>query len=211
MAINPLSILKLSVFQTILGQQALNVQYYQVLIENNVENQLDGFAQAFGQSWYGAIRTFQSSAVLYSRAVLEEVNGVVFDQYAFDPGDAGAVTTGNSMPPYVCYAVRQNRTSKLTRNGQKRFAGVTEEAVTNGAISTLQQAAILAACAPIMLGALQFEDPNDGNRNMTVRPIIWGGNDPAYPEGRLSSIGNLSVSQWVTTQNSRKVRTRDGL
>lgn len=211
MPLNIGDVLKLTVFQSYLGQQVLNVQWYYVTNLGQAPTDPADIVEDLADQWYNAIRTFQLSTNQYVRAVLE-VNGKPdFGQYTYAPGSAGAVTTGNAMPPYVTYAVRLNRLTKLVRNGQKRFAGVSEEAVSNGTITVAQQTTIRDAAEEVLTGTLLVSDAAAPDRNANISPIIWGGVDLQYPLGRYSFVETITVSPNVTTQNSRKVRTRDGL
>lgn len=211
MPLNIGDVLKLTVFQTYLGQQVLNVQWYYVVNIGQAPVQPSDIVENLATQWYNAIRVFQLATNQYVRAVLE-VNGKPdFGQYSYPAGAAGAVTTGNAMPAYVTYAVRQNRLTKIVRNGQKRFAGVSEEAVTNGSISVSQQTTIRDAAEEVLTGTLFVQNLDVAERNANISPIIWGGVTPQYPLGRFSFVETITVSPNVTTQNSRKVRTRDGL
>lgn len=211
MAISVSSVLQFKFFQRYLDQQVLNVQYYRVLALSPGVTTLNGFAEPIALLWQESLAGFQSSALTYLRGELFEVNGILFNQYNFPAGTTGEATGSDNMPPYVCYAIRQNRQTRLTRNGQKRIAGVLEGAQSNGQITNAQALALELATQTIFNGNMEITDSFGSGLGMTLEPIIWGGNDPAYPTGKFNSIVSLSVSRYLTTQNTRKVRTVEGL
>lgn len=210
MAIGAGSILMHKMFASLDGQQILNVQYYEVLSIVGAVTTLSGFALPFGEKFVDAFTPHQTTALSYVRTELYEVNGVEMDVYAFSPGVTGAVT-GEYLPTFNCYAIRQNRSTRITRNGQKRIAGVPESAQANGVVGTSTINALATASNNLWVEEVLYDDDIQSGRQLIVQGIIWGGNDPAYPLGRYQGINSITVNNRVTSQNTRKIRTRDGV
>jgi len=204
MAIGPDSIIQLKFFQELLGQQVLNVQYYVVVSETGAVTSLSGFAEAAYNLYTTTLDDLQSNQLIYRRVELYEVNGIEFDIYTPDVAETGNVG-GEIMSSFNAISIRQVRNSRATRHGYKRLAGVSETIVANGQLTpTAFEAANIA-------GDILFHEPqtwvsvNEPTRSILVLPIIWGGNDPAYPLGRFSTVDAIVVNPWVSTQNTRKV------
>lgn len=210
MALTVDSILEHKMFANFAGQQVLNVTHYRVLALSAGVTTLSGFAQPLGVDFSDAFTPYQSSALTYIRSELLEVNGVDIDTFAYAPGVTGLVS-GDYLPVYNAYGIRLNRTNRLTRNGQKRIAGVPEANSANGALPSAIQTALATEADALFAGDRVIVDPVDEDRSMFLRAIIWGGNDPAYPLGRFQFISGVTVNNLITTQNTRKIRTRDGV
>jgi hypothetical protein len=210
MAIGAGSILVHKMFANLDGQQILNVQYYEVLSTVGAVVTLSGFALPFGEKFVNKFKPHQTTALAYIRTELYEVNGVEMDVYAFAPGVTGNAS-GDYLPTFNCYAIRQNRSTRITRNGQKRIAGVPESAQTNGVVAPATVNALANAAANLWVDEVLYDDDTQTGRQLYVQGIIWGGNSPQYPLGRYQIINSCTVNNRITSQNTRKIRTRDGV
>lgn len=204
MAITQGSIVQAKYFQTLGAQQVLNVQYYLVASKSAGFDNLEGFAQAAFQNWTASFAPLQSNQLTYDRCEMNEVNGVFFDIYVPAVPLAGG-KTGEVVSTFESFSIRQVRSTKATRHGYKRFAGVVEGDVSNGlltgpALSAWATAAEAKLHQPITLNSITFP-----SRSLLLQPIIWGGNDPAYPLGRYNIVNDVVVGIRTTTQNTRKV------
>lgn len=211
MAVVAGDVLRLKIFQNLLGQQVLNVQHYQVsALSPQPEMSLNGFAEAAALSWHSLFAPVQGVQVTYVRATLEKVNAIDLDEYAYEPATTGT-RAGEPMPPFVSFGIRQVRANRLTRHGQKRIPGVLESDIAAGVlvqqtINAVQNQAELA----FSVGQTWLNQQIPG-RTMGLVPVIYGGVDATYPLGRINDIVGIVVNTSPTTQNTRKIRTRDGL
>lgn len=205
MALGPNSILQYKHFQSFRGQQFLNVQYYVVLDMALVGDDLSDYAQPMFDWWAGEFSPQQVSGLTHVRGELYEVNGLDFGIYSPPAPIPGAVPS-DGYPPYTAVKVQQVRASRATRHGWKRIGGIPENAAVNGTLTTPALDFWQAAAETLFLGNETLESSEfPGTRDITVQPIIWGGNDPAYPLGRYSAIEDVVVSPELTTQNTRKI------
>lgn len=210
MAIGAGSIIQHKVFANLNGQQILNVMYYEILSTVGAVTTLAGFAEPFGVAFSNYFKPFQSASLSYVRSELTEVNGVGLDVWAYPAGVTGNVV-GDYLPTFNCYAIRLNRVTRLTRNGQKRIAGVPESNQANGVVPGSVITSIAAAANALWVAEPLYDDDTESGRQMVVQGIIWGGNSVAYPLGRYQRIGSVTVNPNITSQNTRKIRTRDGV
>jgi len=118
---------------------------------------------------------------------------------------------GDAMPMFNALGIKLIRTTKATRQGQKRFGPVSETDSTSGVFTS---GLITAAEA---LGAVLIAelDADDGAGNSaTLIPVIYGEALPERPSKRggtlpardsfKNPIGGFSVNSLVTSQVTRK-------
>lgn len=209
MALGVGSILEFRFFQTYLGQSVLNVQHYIVLAMEVLADDLSDYAQPMFDYWVSNLNAVQSNQLSYVRGEFYEVNGLDFGIYA-DPTPGTGIGTFEPLPSYVSVGVQHVRASRATRHGWKRFSGITEAQVDGNALTSAYLSAWQAAIDglfPPNQELVSSEFPE--TRSINVQPIIWGGNDPAFPLGRYSLIEESIVKPNVTTQNTRKAGRGD--
>lgn len=198
------SIWQLRLFQTLDSQQVLNVQHYRVESATPGIPTFDECAQIFAEQYFGELSGIQSAGLTYNRCELVELGGVDIGTYVYTDNEAGTVS-GEYTSTFTSYGVRQVRSTRLTRHGQKRIAGVPEAAVINGLVSATVYNGLVLAAAALWDGFQTLEDPGAPGNHIVVAPIIWGGFDALYPDGRYNYISGVVVNTRVTTQNTRKV------
>lgn len=113
------------------------------------------------------------------------------------PGTA----VGNPMPAFVAVGVQLLRTTKATRHGSKRIAGVYEAMFTEGEFTPTQPFidALELACQADLI-----EDDMGGNE-FELSPCIVG-TDPitGLPDPARTNLVKGALVRRATTQNSRK-------
>jgi len=184
---------KLVTTYTFLGEEMSNVWHYR---------QSDGAGAAFEffEAWNAAVLPalldIQSVGVEYLTAdIINYDNPGDFGSFSY-PGTTLGERAGEAQPPFVSWAFRLNRTSRVTRNGQKRIGGVSEADVQNGIASS---------------GVLTPLD----NAAIAMGTVVEAGLDVYFPViVRLTTtppiepdiINNISEGVYVrvSTQNSRK-------
>jgi len=122
-------------YQAMFGSQILNVYYYEqvaAFTPDIVES------ESFIQDWFTemqpAILEVQNDIVTHPTITISSLASFT-DFWSATNGGAGQVS-GECLPPFVCWAIRLNRVSRIVRNGQKRYAGVSESQQENGIIGT---------------------------------------------------------------------------
>lgn len=110
--------------QTYRGQIVLNTFFYTNSLGNDDEQELA--AQAFDEDVLPTIATVQHETVFYTSIRAQNVTGALAD-FVLTPTATEGDIVGTPMASFIAAAIRLNRTTKETRNGQKRFCGQTEE------------------------------------------------------------------------------------
>ena len=204
MAIGVSSIIQAKLFQRQGSQQVLNVQHYFITAMETLADDLSDYAQPMFNHWCTNLKPVQNVSLTWERCELYEVNGLDFGIYTpFQPipGEIG----GEPLPAFVTVKVQQVRQTRTTRHGWKRFSGLSETDTAGDQLLAAKLTNWTGAIGNVLTPLLTLTSAEfPGTRNITLQPIIWGGNDPAYPQGRYSTIAGNVVSSTVTTQNTRK-------
>jgi len=183
---------KLVTTYTFLGEEMSNVWHYR---QGDGSGAVFELFEAFNAAVLPELLAIQSVGVEYLTAdIINYDNPGDFGSFSY-PGTTLGTRAGESQPPFVTWAFRLNRTSRVTRNGQKRIGGVSEADVQNGVASSgvltpLDNAAI--AMGTIIEAGLDSYSPVIVR--LTETPPI----EPAI-------INNISEGVYVrvSTQNSR--------
>lgn len=204
MPIGVSSIIQYKHFQRLIGQDVLNVQYYIITAMETIADDLSDYVQPMFNLWTNTLRPHQSTGLSHVRGELYEVNGLDFGVYAPATPVAGQ-ETGAALPTFTAVKVQQVRETRATRHGWKRFAGLTEAQVSGNAIDPTWMDEWINVGQVLFNGLTTLDSAEfPTTRSITFQPIIWGGNDPAFPLGRYSAISSVVVSSQVTSQVSRK-------
>lgn len=208
MAIGSGTLLEIALIGHAFDQQVMNVWTYEVGGSAGSYS-----ATQWGESWWNHVKaTYRAVATTDYTALFETVRVRELDSLTGDFGEFGiplaeqagtrASGAGTPLPPFVAASVRLTVATRLTRPGQKRFAGLTEADIsgtTIGAVPTAAIAALMAVMdgpalvlgAPVLLGELYPQ--------IVRRDPVTG-----LPVARQAVTGSL-ISPFVSTQNSRKV------
>lgn len=180
-------------YQTLFGQQVLNVYRY----DTDAGGTAPELGGVFSTDVIAPIRDIQSLALVHTR--LEVINlDDEEDWYEVITSLAGT-QSGDTLPSFVAFYFKLARTSRSTRPGAKRIAGVLESWQTNGAPTGGSPTAI-AAVEDAIAATL-----NDGTVDYV--PVIQGwslGEDNQYFRDGSNPIQSAELIS-ITTQNSRKV------
>lgn len=193
-------ILRLTACQNIFDQRVCNVFYYLVGVWTGNKTYKD-ILDSFEADVIPSIASIQSDELTWDLLELDNVtNGVEFFQKNIDIQGDGIGTP--AMPSYVSVGVKLLRSTKVTRNGSKRIAGIQEGNVTDNNVD-LNQVGIDA-----VQDAMVLDLTDDINTpNFVLEPVIVG----RQPNGsldlaRINPIASAQVKPLITTQNSRKQR-----
>lgn len=213
MAIGVDSIIRFKNFHTFRGQQVLNVSFFRVTaIDPGAVVAVPSYlAKGWGELWWAQTSPQCDATLVYDRVEVDEVNGAAIGNYAYVGGQTGQVA-GDAMPSFAAVSVQLLRGDRTTRHGWKRFAGVPESFCVDGALTsaaiTAWQSVIrnLYMPTPVPVVDVNLVDPGDEVvGTVSLRAIIWGGNDPSFPTGRYQDVAGFDVKGEVSTQNTRKI------
>lgn len=198
-------ILRFTVKGTLHGEDLVNVFFYEIALGSTgslIElNMIQEWASEFQSGVVGSL----SNELEYQSLLIENLtNGLTF---AEEPISVQGGSSSPALPSSVALAVRLLRSSKVTRNGAKRFAGLGESAVDGNDVTLggANIAAIEGFCGSLLI--LTDYDGNGSNANL--EPVIVGRtlNAGGVYELDLSKINSVSAAQIVfktSTQNTRK-------
>jgi len=182
-------------YQTYLGRQVLNVYWY--------EGAAGGVATDLGNAFLADVMpdilAIQHTGVNHERIVVEAFDSIV-DFAEITVSAAGTGAGALSMAAFIAWGFRLERTTKLTRHGQKRIAGANENWVINEGIDpsvvALFDAAETALAQSVSLVGGDY-----------VPVIMERQLNPITNQYELTGATNLVSSATftgLTTQNSRK-------
>lgn len=184
--------------QSYLGQQVLNVYYYRVApVTGIADPYLDNLNTLWEDSVLDAVRSIQTDYILHvSREWRNLTNGTdLFVDSTVLPGSipvAEALTT----PSFTSAGFLLQRESLVTRNGYKRFAGLSEENIRGNTIIGLDtQIADIEnqLAADLVAGLITLAEPIIVKRPITVPTGVY----------EFARIGSAQF-RGLGTQNTRK-------
>lgn len=191
--------LRFTIEQTMLNQRLLNVFYYQVMEWTGNANYEDVVSD-FLNNVVGSLIKVQHEFLTHTGLRIENLtNGL--DDISIGYNIPGTYNETPVMPSFVAYSLKLNVSTKTTRPGGKRIAGVAEGLVANNVqtLSPGQVADLEFACET----ALSIDEPNLGDGQL--RPVIVG----RTPLGvidltRTQPVSNAVVNDVISSQVSRK-------
>lgn len=204
MAITVGSIVQWKLFQSLLNQQVLNVGYWLVGSMSEPTVSLANMAQSAYELYTSTLDDLVSTMLIFERMELYEVNGLDFDIYSPPVPETGTIG-GDVLPPQDCVTIQLVRQTRATRHGYKRLAGIAEQVVQNGQLTSAAYPNYVAGAQILWGQTTTLTNAASPSLQLGLDNIIWGGNDPAFPLGRYSPIADVSVDPWIRTQNTRKV------
>lgn len=183
--------------QLLQAQRMLNVYFYSVGAVVG-DPSLQAVSDQFVTDVVTPVKALQHSSLTHDGIQIDNLSSAV--EFGLFPITEVGGLAGNVMPVFTAIAVKLLRTTKITRNGSKRFAGINEESIIGGllSISAPTEAALEAAMSIILLVV-------DGGSTVDLTPVIVG-RDPlgGLDLLKLNVIADGDV-QGVSTQNSRKL------
>lgn len=189
-------IYRVTVFQTLLLQECLNVFFYQ---QSSVGGDGNDLTDAFEEDVRPSLLAVQVDDLVWSRIDTLNLNdGITFTSRA-QISQTG-MRLGSPATSFLAWGFRLARANALTRNGSKRLAGVAEEDFASNApigamIPILQTAATqMAATIADAVGVGAYTPV------IVKRPVIIGG----------VNIVNLIVSGTFTRLTSQVSRKESG-
>lgn len=214
MAANDLYLLTL--FGELFGQQTVNTfTYYQVTDETAPVTAAQVLADQWATDFITPTNVLRGPAISIAMSY-KSIRVVNLFNDASDfyekllPANTNGTGTGGAMPPFVSYAFRTAWLGSGVRRGQKRFAGVLEDEVNNGVLTSnvINELEDLRAMLgdPIVASGGNWQ-PVIVRRVKTLDPET-GRYIYSYPTNP-SQLFQVEANSWqivnnATTQNSRK-------
>lgn len=186
-------------YQTYLAQQVLNVYHYRITTIGTWEStQYSLLLDQFFTNVITPVTDMQSDDLLHTTTELRNLSNNL-DIVTRTNNRTGQIVSAdsNNMPSYVSLGFKLVRESLSTRNGYKRFAGVTEGQVAGNTytfIAGVQAAVQAALAADLTVDAARIVAPV-----IVQRPI----NPPVGSAYTYSNVGS-AVFVGLGSQNSRK-------
>lgn len=184
--------------QTYLGQQVLNVYYYRIILALGLD---DGYLTLLNDAWESTVlnpvKAIQNDGLSHvSREWRNMSNGVdLFTDGTVIPGSNAEPGTAQS-PSFVSAGFLLQRESLVTRNGYKRFAGLSENLISGN--TWVGGTPLLTAIENGLKADLNVSVVPTAEPVIVKRPIEAPVGSYVY-----SSIGGASFRS-IGTQNTRK-------
>ena len=179
--------------QTYSAQTLLNTFFY--LQSLGADDEQDLCAQAFDEDILPVLKDIQHSSLGYDNIRVVNVTGTLAD-FNRTPVTTDGVLTGVAVNSFTAVGIRLNRTTKETRNGQKRFAGQSEEVLNNqsftaGYLTNVELVSDALVADISTVGGI-FEPVIA--RQSKIDPLDW----------IINPVASGTVNDFVTSQVSRK-------
>lgn len=185
--------------QELVGQSLCNIFYYLVAVwtgNASLEDVLIRFTSDVAEE----IASVQTDDLEWVGIFIDNMNDP--DEFSENGVSFFGQAVAESMPQYVAAGVQLVRTTKATRHGAKRIAGIGEDQWLDGAftpsvglIQSLQD-----ACEHVLVKNV------GGTNEMTLVPVIVGTGIDGRPDPAITNIVRSAFLRRGTTQNSRKIR-----
>jgi hypothetical protein len=184
---------KVTLEQDYLSQRIVNTWFYEHVA-------LDDDAQlfclnAFEEDILPSLADCQSVNLTYFSLRCANVTGTLAD-VARLPDPSGGTRTLTDINSFTAAGIRLNRTTKETRNGYKRIAGMGEEDTTGNTWTT--------AYTILLLALAGYMDDIITIGTQSFYPVI-AKQKPLFPEIWITNrIDSCTVNPFITSQVSRK-------
>lgn len=196
---------RFTVKSTVSGVECFNVDFKR--LDTEPSNPLTTFelARDYHQAWQDKILPVLSLETTLNSVLCENLtDGVTFAEYA---ENVSGLAGGNAMPSFVSIGVRLNRSSKITRNGYKRIAGISENEVSNN--DFVVAPAFQSEIEDMFSLSVEFDNVSNSPDPYLMETVIVGRtlNGSGVYELDLSKINpvlSAVLNPQVTSQVSRK-------
>lgn len=200
----PGTLVKLSVEQSLFGQLVINTCHFQVTSVSGTCTPRK-MVPALADKWYQAFFNQQTQQLTYNRALLEEPGDIDQGIYSYEVGENAGTRTGDPMPAFCAIGIRLNRATRLTRNGQKRIAGLTEDMAGSGELVATVMTGLQASAESVLDGIFTIQS-NIDTASAALTSVIYGGPIGVAPYYKINNVNGFTINPLVTSQVSRRPR-----
>ena len=198
MAINVGDIFRITDCQTLLGQNVCNILYYTVAVwTGNVT--LDDVIDEFINEFVAGVRGQQHPDLVHTEIRVENItSGLEFlNRSISTPGTNPTAT--EVAPSFTAFSLTKNPSTRVTRPGGMRLAGVWEGAMdgNQSTLSAAEKAEITDAMVADLTGGITPDE-------FTLTPTIVGTLPTGGPDITRTQTFLTASFNGITTQNSRK-------
>ena len=198
-------IIRLTVSGKYQGQDVVNVFFYEIGAGTTGAIVPEAWLPDWANEFEAKVLPTLSTDLIYDRIVYDNLtDGLEFADVGID---ARGVDGSDPLPSANAMAVKMSRTTKITRNGAKRYAGLTETNVSGNdlTIGELSKADIEAFHDTI----LQIDDYDmSGGTLILVNVIVGRTKDGSgvyqLDLSKINWVSDAQVKSLTSTQNSRK-------
>lgn len=196
MAVEIGDLIRVTDFQTYLGETCLNVYYYRIIEDTPLgADYLEELAEGFLDNVLEPVTAIQGPTCIHTQREWRNLsNGVDF--FVDSEAIPGEFDGDNAINSFTSLGFMLIRSDLLTRNGYKRFTGLSENQVSGN--SYVGDAGLTNAIADGLANALIFSLTDVAIPVIVKRPI-------ATPAGSyVYSAVSSATFRGIGTQNTRK-------
>lgn len=178
------------------GQTILNVYVYRA---TGTDSNAIAVADTFNSDLLPSIAALQSGLLQHVETTVN--NLMDLSDFANIATAVTGAQGGDALPPYDAVALFYQRTTRASRNGWKRIAGVPENHQNNGTLDSTILASWV-TIANLLLGPVVSTV-----HTVTLVPYIWRRPNPTHVPPIAQAffpVGGIIPHNAVTTQNTRK-------
>lgn len=190
------------------GKECLNV--FHVRLMSNPEtawNTMLAMAIGFTETVMRPVMSLVTSGVVLSSVYVENLSEV--DRpFANHPVNIVGAQANDAYASFGALGVRQEVSTRVTRNGYKRFVGVPENNVTNGVFASGYMTLFQNVATTVLGGSLIAlkSAPTGGSDIVTVANIVLKSvHDVPVIDGQWQFVTSANAIDRPTTQNTRKI------
>lgn len=201
-------IIRVTDFQTFLGQTIINTYFYRYIPGDDPDVDYSGLSAKFNAFATVIANNIQSNLLTHTQYRIENLtNGIDLVEV---PASVVGAGTGDALPSYAAFSFRLNRTTKLTRHGQKRIAGLTEAMIIGNEVTAGMVTPLNGVADAMATPLVELVGPEP---DYTYEPVIIGRDLVVNPETgnetyelNLMKINPVQSAQFVrlTTQTTRR-------
>ena len=187
---------KITLFSTIIGEEAQNVFYYWDST-NSAITDMNGIATQFDSNLMASLAAATSTQLVFDLIRVTDVKGTNPD-HDLAPTQADGDLTGDALPSFNAVRCDLLTQTKETRRGYKRFPGVAESSVVNNKLTVADQILWNAVASTLNNALVVGAD--------TYFAIVFGDKTPTAPTRSISNLILSAIARPdISSQVSRKV------
>lgn len=189
-------IVRITSCKTMFTEQVCNVFYFAVAAWTGVVP-IEDVLQLFLESEHTAFSNVLSGAVVWDKATWDNLTDPLEKAEYVPPITLQGGGIGAALPSFVALGFVLDRSDLSTRNGAKRYAGLTEPEVTDQNVSI--GGGDIGAMQSFLASSFSIDS------DASIDPVIVGRDSLGQPDlGRINPVIAARMSTLVTSQITRK-------